>query len=76
VGVGARLAGRRLCGGLREDADDVRADSDLRRRDPASVMEAMAATGIFAVLRASDAGRFERVAEVLVEAGSPAWSSP
>lgn len=47
---------------------DVRAASD-RRRDPASVMEAIAAAGIVAVLRASDAGRFERVAEVLVEAG-------
>jgi 2-dehydro-3-deoxyphosphogluconate aldolase/(4S)-4-hydroxy-2-oxoglutarate aldolase len=32
-------------------------------------MEAIAAVGIVAVLRASDAGRFERVAEVLVEAG-------
>jgi hypothetical protein len=48
---------------------DVRADPDLRRRDPASVMEAIAAAGIVAVLRAGDAGRFERVAEVLVEAG-------
>jgi 2-dehydro-3-deoxyphosphogluconate aldolase/(4S)-4-hydroxy-2-oxoglutarate aldolase len=48
---------------------DVRAASDWRRRDPASVMEAIAAAGIVAVLRASDAGRFERVAEVLVEAG-------
>jgi 2-dehydro-3-deoxyphosphogluconate aldolase/(4S)-4-hydroxy-2-oxoglutarate aldolase len=47
---------------------DVRAASDWRR-DPASVMEAIAAAGIVAVLRASDAGRFERVAEVLVEAG-------
>jgi 2-dehydro-3-deoxyphosphogluconate aldolase / (4S)-4-hydroxy-2-oxoglutarate aldolase len=46
---------------------DVRAASDWR--DPASVMEAIAAAGIVAVLRASDAGRFERVAEVLVEAG-------
>jgi 2-keto-3-deoxy-6-phosphogluconate aldolase len=55
---------------------DVRADSDLRRRDPASAMETIAAAEIVAVLRASDAGRFERVAEVLVEAGSPAWSSP
>ena len=43
--------------------------SDWRRRDPASVMEAIAAAGIVAVLRASDAGRFEQVAEVLVEAG-------
>jgi 2-dehydro-3-deoxyphosphogluconate aldolase/(4S)-4-hydroxy-2-oxoglutarate aldolase len=48
---------------------DVRAASDWRRRDPASVMETIAAAGIVAVLRASDAGRFERVAEVLVEAG-------
>jgi 2-dehydro-3-deoxyphosphogluconate aldolase/(4S)-4-hydroxy-2-oxoglutarate aldolase len=32
-------------------------------------MEAVAAAGIVAALRASDAGRFERVAEVLVEAG-------
>jgi hypothetical protein len=48
---------------------DVRAASDRRRRDPASVMEAIAAAGIVAVLRAGDAGRFERVAEVLVEAG-------
>jgi 2-dehydro-3-deoxyphosphogluconate aldolase/(4S)-4-hydroxy-2-oxoglutarate aldolase len=32
-------------------------------------MEAITAAGIVAVLRASDAGRFERVAEVLVEAG-------
>lgn len=48
---------------------DVRAASDRRRRDPASVMEAITAAGIVAVLRASDAGRFERVAEVLVEAG-------
>jgi 2-dehydro-3-deoxyphosphogluconate aldolase / (4S)-4-hydroxy-2-oxoglutarate aldolase len=48
---------------------DVRAASERRRRDPASVMEAIAATGIVAVLRAGDAGRFEQVAEVLVEAG-------
>jgi 2-dehydro-3-deoxyphosphogluconate aldolase / (4S)-4-hydroxy-2-oxoglutarate aldolase len=47
---------------------EVGAASD-RRRDPASVMEAIAAAGIVAVLRAGDAGRFERVAEVLVEAG-------
>jgi hypothetical protein len=47
---------------------EVRAASDWRRRDPASVMEAIAAAGIVAVLRASDPGRFERVAEVLVEA--------
>jgi 2-dehydro-3-deoxyphosphogluconate aldolase / (4S)-4-hydroxy-2-oxoglutarate aldolase len=48
---------------------EVRAASDWPRRDPASVMEAIAAAGIVAVLRASDAGRFEQVAEVLVEAG-------
>jgi 2-dehydro-3-deoxyphosphogluconate aldolase/(4S)-4-hydroxy-2-oxoglutarate aldolase len=47
---------------------EVWAASDWRRRDPASVMEAIAA-GIVAVLRASDASRFERVAKVLVEAG-------
>jgi hypothetical protein len=39
-------------------------------------MEAIEAARTVAVLRASDAGRFERVAEVLVEAGSPSWSSP
>jgi 2-dehydro-3-deoxyphosphogluconate aldolase / (4S)-4-hydroxy-2-oxoglutarate aldolase len=37
--------------------------------DPAAVMEAIGAAGIVAVLRAGDAGRFERVAEVLVDAG-------
>jgi len=48
---------------------EVWAASDWRRRDLASVMEAIAAAGIVAVLRASDASRFERVAKVLVEAG-------
>lgn len=48
---------------------DARAAADRRPRGPAAVMEAIAAAGIVAVLRASDAGRFERVAEVLVEAG-------
>jgi 2-keto-3-deoxy-6-phosphogluconate aldolase len=48
---------------------EVRAASDWPRRDPASVMEAIAAAGIVAVLRASDADRFEQVAEVLVETG-------
>ena len=48
---------------------DVRAASGRRRRDPAAVMEAISAAGIVAVLRAGDADRFERVAEVLVEAG-------
>jgi 2-dehydro-3-deoxyphosphogluconate aldolase / (4S)-4-hydroxy-2-oxoglutarate aldolase len=48
---------------------EVQAASDWRRRDPASVMEAITAAGIVAVLRASDASRFERVAKVLVEAG-------
>jgi 2-dehydro-3-deoxyphosphogluconate aldolase/(4S)-4-hydroxy-2-oxoglutarate aldolase len=47
---------------------DMRAASERRRPDPASVMEAIAAAGIVAVLRAGDASRFERAAEVLVEA--------
>jgi hypothetical protein len=71
----ARLAGADR-GGLRRTRMEVWATSDWRRRDPASVMEAIAAAGIVAVLRASDASRFERVAKVMVEAGSPAWSSP
>src|SRR5687768_7476519 len=67
-GVSEADRGAQTAVALRRTRMEVRAASDWRRRDPASVMEAIAA-GIVAVLRASDPGRFERVAEVLVEAG-------